>query len=129
MIEHELYNYDSTREVIEALKDEIIGSPPLPIGDQDNIQRTTVSDPTHAKAVKLTTNATLLYMERTIKEIDRALMVLGEDHNEIFELKYRQGKSWQAVADEIPVSRETYFRKRRDIILTVACNLGIANPS
>ena len=110
------------------MKDEIIGSPPLPVGEQDNIQRSTVSDPTFSKTAVLTSNVTLQYMERTIKAIDTALMRLDEIHNEIFEMRYRQGKNWRQIISEVPVSERQYFRKRREIILAVAVQLGLADP-
>jgi RinA family phage transcriptional activator len=128
MIEFELYNYDNTKEEIEAMKDEIIGRPPLPAVEQDNIQRTTVSDPTYSKVVTMTTNVTLSYMERTIKAIDRALQRLDETHNEIFEQRYRQGKNWRESLSELYISQDTYFKKRREIILAVAVQLGLALP-
>lgn len=125
MIEFELYNYDNTKEEIAALKDEIIGSPPLPAAEQDNVQRTTVSDPTFSKVATMTTNVTLLYMERTIKAIDRALMRLSESHNEIFDLKYRQGKNWKQVISETYISERHYFRQRRELIEAVAMQMGL----
>ena len=110
------------------MKDEIIDTPPKPACEQDNIQRTTVSDPTHNKAAKICSNVTLQYMERTIKAIDTALMRLDEIHNEIFEQRYRQGKNWRQIISEVPVSERQYFRKRREIILAVAVQLGLADP-
>ena len=128
MIEFELYNYDNTKEEIEAIKDEIIGGSPLPVGEQNNVQRTTVSDPTFTKAAVLTTNVTLLYMERTVKAIDRALMHLDEIHNEIFEHRYRQQKNWRQSLCELYISQDTYFKRRREIIHAVAAQLGLALP-
>ncbi len=128
MIEFELYNYDNTKEEIEAIKDEIIGGSPLPVGEQDNVQRTTVSDPTFTKAAVLTTNVTLLYMERTVKAIDRALMHLDEIHNEIFEHRYRQGKNWRQALTELCIGQDTYFKRRREIIFAVAAQMGLIQP-
>ena len=110
------------------MKDEIIGSPPLPVGERENIQRSTVSDPTFSKTALLCSNVTLQYMERTIKAIDTALMRLDELHNEIFEMRYRQNKNWRQIISEVPVSERQYFRKRREIILAVAVQLGLADP-
>ena len=110
------------------MKDEIIGSPPLPVGEQENIQRTTVSDPTFNKTATLCSNVTLQYMERTVKAIDTALMRLDEIHNEIFELRYRQDKNWRQIISEVPISERQYFRKRSEIIFMVAVQLGLADP-
>ena len=110
------------------MKDEIIGSPPLPISEQVNIQRSAVSDPTHNKTATLCSNVTLQYMERTVKAIDRALMQLDEIHNEIFEHRYRKNKNWRQTLSEICIGQDTYFKKRREIIIAVAMQLGLADP-
>ena len=125
MIEFELYNYDNTKEEIEVIKDEIIGGSPRPAGEQARVTNTAVSDPTFTKAAILTTNVTLLYMERTIKAIDRALMQLSESHNEIFELKYRQGNHWKQVLSKMYISERHYFRQRRELIEAVGMQMGI----
>lgn len=110
------------------MKDEIIDAPPKPISEQDNTQRTKVSDPTFSKTAVLTSNVTLQYMERTIKAIDRALIHLDEIHNEIFEQRYRQNKNWRQTLSEICIGQDTYFKKRREIIIAVAMQLGLADP-
>ena len=110
------------------MKDEIIGGSPLPISEKDNIQRSTISDPTFSKATVLTTNVTLLYMERTVRAIDRALMQLDELHNEIFEHRYRKNKNWRQTLSELCITQNTYFRKRREIIFAVAAQFGFICP-
>ena len=110
------------------MKDEIIDAPPKPISEQDNTQRTKVSDPTFSKTAVLCSNVTLQYMERTIKAIDTALMRLDEVHNEIFEHRYRQNKNWRQTISELCISQDTYFRRRREIINMVAMQIGFINP-
>ena len=110
------------------MKDEIIGSPPLPVGERENIQRSTVSDPTFSKTAVLCSNVTLQYMERTIKAIDRALIQLDELHNEIFEQRYRQNKNWRQTLSEVCIGQDTYFKKRRELIIAVAMQLGFIDP-
>jgi RinA family phage transcriptional activator len=128
MIEFELYNYDNTKAEIEALKDDIIGGPAAIMLDSDRVQKTSFSDPTFTKAAVLTSNTTLLYMERTLNAIDRALMRLSEEHNEVFEHRYRQGKNWRQSLCELCISQDTYFKRRREIIYAVATQLGLALP-
>lgn len=128
-IEFELYRYDETKEQIEAIKEEIIGTAtPTLKADKDRIQPTEISDPTCRKAVLLTTNVTLQYMERTVKGIERALMRLDEIHNEIFEQRYRQNKTWRQTLSELYIGQDTYFKKRREIITAVGAELGLFNP-
>jgi len=127
MIEFELYNYDNTKAEIETLKDEIISGPAIVL-EGDRVQKTTISDPTFARAAVLATNTTLLYMERTLNAIDRALMRLSEEHNEVFEHRYRHGKNWRQSVCELCISQDTYFKRRREIINAVAAQLGLALP-
>lgn len=100
----------------------------MPVGEQENIQRTTVSDPTFNKTATLCSNVTLQYMERTVKAIDRALMHLDEIHNEIFEQRYRQNKNWRQSIIELYIGQDTYFKKRRELIRAIAMQLGFIDP-
>ncbi len=122
-IEHELYNYDKTRQEIEDLRETIIEMPParevVPgVGH--------VSDPTARKAIKLLTSTTLARMSRTVAAIDRALARLADEHRRLFDLKYRQCLPWQRVCDELSASERTYFRLRHELVVMVACELGLA---
>ena len=122
-IEHELYNYDSTMEEIEFIRENIINAPPL----RDAVPGTGyVSDPTAKKATKLITNTVLMRMARTVSAIERALKRLNTDHRAVFELKYRQGLRRQQVCVEIPTSERTYFRLRRELVHMVALEMGLA---
>ncbi len=122
-IEHELYNYDKTRQEIEDLRETIIEKPParevVP-----GVGR--VSDPTARKAIKLLTSTTLARMSRTVAAIDRALARLTDEHRRLFDLKYRQCLPWQRVCDELSTSERTYFRLRHELVAMVACELGLA---
>ncbi len=123
-VEHELYNYDSTKRYIEDLRDSII---------HQTIPRETipgtghVSDPTARKAIKLVSSPVLAHMERVVNAVDKALKRLSDDHVSLFELKYRQGLSWRRVCAEMPTSERTYFRLRRELVLMVACELGLVD--
>jgi RinA family phage transcriptional activator len=127
VIEHELYNYDETKREIEQLKNELIETPPTPMHERMDIQNSEISDPTHSKAYKILSNTFITHMERTVRAIDRSLAQLDEIHNEIFELKYRQGKSWQIISIDMSISRPQYFKKRRELVRQVAYNMGFIN--
>mgnify|MGYP000872409590 CR=1 FL=1 len=122
-IEHELYNYDETKREIEELRMDIIEKAPL----KEAIPGTGyVSDPTARKAMKLVTSTALARMERTVRAIDRALARLTDEHRQLFELKYRQCLPWQRVCELIPLSERSYFRLRRELVLMVALEMGLA---
>lgn len=124
-IEHELYNYEATKKEIKELrKDIILSSPPREIVAANGDRH--YSDTVKVKAVKLVTSTALARMSRVVTAIERALARLTEEHRRIFELKYCQCLPWQQVCNEMPTSERTYFRLRRELVLMVACELGLA---
>ncbi len=128
IIEHELFNYDDTKAELEALKDQVINAPPPPPDERANVINGSVSNPTLTKTEKILSNSVITHMDRTVRAIEAALMLLDEQHNEIFEYRYRQGKNWREIVSVMPISERHYFRKRREIILAVAVQLGFVNP-
>ena len=128
VIEHELYNYDYTKEQVGQMRDEIlVGVTAMPT-DGDRVQSNRISKPTEQKGIDLASNVALGSMERTVKAIDRALLLLGEEHNELFELRYRQKQNWRTTVCDMGVPQQTYFRKRRELVYAVAAQLGWARP-
>ena len=125
-VESELYNYDETKKELEELQEDIRNSTPDMSGDVVKVGK--VSSQPEAKSIQLLTNKVLVRMDRTIKAIDKALSILGEEHNMIFELKYRQNLNWRQVVIEVPTSQDTYFRKRRELVQMVAVQLGLISP-
>ncbi len=123
-IEHELYNYDDTKKQIEQIRDSIINGTPAP---SEPVQ-SQMGNTTESKAIRLTSNIALIKMVETVQAIEKALSLLGEDHNQIFELKYRQALDWKQVVINMPTSQDTYFRKRRELVRMVAQRLGHINP-
>ena len=128
VIEHELYNYDYTKEQVGQMRDEIIVGVPAMPSEGDRVQSNRISKPTEKKGVALASNVALVSMERTVKAIDRALLLLGEEHNELFELRYRQKQNWRTTVCEMGMPERTYFRKRRELVYAVAVQLGLASP-
>ncbi len=125
VIEHELYNYDDTKARYRALKDDMINGMQA---DDDVRVQAGIGNPTSAKAMELVSNTELMYMAWTLRGIERALVMLDEQHNEIFEFKYRQRLHWREVMKEAHLSERSYFRKRRELITAVAVQWGIASP-
>ncbi|RKL62317.1 hypothetical protein DXT63_11850 [Thermoanaerobacteraceae bacterium SP2] len=67
------------------------------------------------------------HMWRIIRAAAKALEVLNEGHRKLYELLYVQNKPWQRTCAEMHVSERTFFRLRRELIVAVAANLGLAN--
>jgi len=53
--------------------------------------------------------------------------MLGDRHKELFKHKYQKGLPWQEVALEMDISDRTYFRLRRELVMTVGQQLGLLN--
>lgn len=123
-VEHELYNFDNTKEEIHAMREDIFHSSPAPsVTPLPSTNR--ISDTTGKKAVSLVTSRAISHMSRIVNAIEGALSRLNEDHLLVFELKYRQRYPWQRACDEIPMTRTTFFRVRRELIFMVAYELGL----
>jgi RinA family phage transcriptional activator len=123
-VEHELYNFDNTKEEIQAMREDIFYSSPAP-GVTPLTSTNSISDTTGKKAVSLVSSRAISHMARIVNSIEGAFSRLNEDHLLVFELKYQQRYSWQRVCDEIPMTRTTFFRVRRELIFMVAYELGL----
>ena len=122
-IEHELYNYDETKKELARYREEILEGTPF----QEVSVQTNPGNPTAQKAIKLTSSAFVVQAEKVISAIDRSLAILGVKHMELFEYKYQKGLPWQEVVLEMDISDRTYFRLRRELVMTVGQQLGLLN--
>ena len=122
-IEFELYNYQETKRELERYKEEILESTNIP---EVNVQ-TMPGNVTESKAIKITSSPFVMRAEKTIKAIDKALAILGEQHWRIFKLKYCDCMPWQEVCLEMDISDRTYFRWRRELVAMVGQQLGLLN--
>lgn len=120
-VEHELYNYSSTKKELEIYKDSIINETSLP----DVPTKSKLSDTTANKAIKLTTSTYITSSERIIGAIERGLKILGDNHNKLFRLKYIDCLSTREIYLEMNISERSYFRIRRELVITVAQQLGL----
>lgn len=122
-VEHELYNYDNTLVEMQNLREDEIDRTPT----RETVPgKGYVSDPTAKKAVNLVSSNAINRMTNVVKAIDRALARLTDNHRALFELKYRQALPWQQVCRELPSSERSYFRMRRELVIMVAVELGLA---
>lgn len=123
-VEHELYNYDNTKKMLQQYREAILESSP---GQQEIKVQTGTGDPTAKKAILLVSSAFIIRAEQTIQAIERSLAMLSEEHRKLFKLKYQDCLPWQEVMIELGVSERTYFRMRRELVITVAQQLGLIN--
>lgn len=122
-IEFELYNYQETKRELARYKEEILESTNIP---EVNVQ-TMPGNVTESKAIKITSSTFVMRAEKTIKAIDKALAILGEQHWRIFKLKYCDCMPWQEVVINMDISDRQYFKLRRELVIAVGQNLGLLN--
>lgn len=122
-IEFELYNYQETKRELARYKEEILESTNIP---EVNVQ-TMPGNVTESKAIKITSSPFVMRAEKTIKAIDKALAILGEQHWRIFKLKYCDCMPWQEVVINMDISDRQYFKLRRELVIAVGQNLGLLN--
>lgn len=122
-IEHELYNYEQTKKDLQLYREQILEGTAKP---EVSVQ-SSPGDVTQSKAIKLTSSTFVVQAERTISAIDRALDMLGDRHKELFRLKYQLGVSWPNITIDMGISDRTYYRLRRELVITVGQHLGLIN--
>ena len=121
-IEHELYQYDQNRRDLEEFREDVLeGTPKL---DNPGGSRSGPGDPTASKGMRLVSSSAIVKTARDLRAIDRALRRLTEDHRAIYELFYRENMPWERVTIEMPTSRRSFFRLRRELVFMVASEMG-----
>ena len=122
-IEHELYSYDETKRELARYREDVLEGTHFP----EVSVRSNPGNPTAQKAIKLTSSVFVVQAEKVISAIDRSLNILGDRHKELFKYKYQKGLPWQEVCLEMNISDRTYFRWRRELVMTVGQQLGLLN--
>jgi RinA family phage transcriptional activator len=126
-IESELYSYHDTLKEVNNLRidimfcteneDENVG------GGKDNRP----SSPTERIALRLSTHKKLILLEEVTNAIYTVYAGLPNDYQKLIRLKYwtkPQLKTWDGIAEEIPVSRRTAFNMRNEIVFAIGEVLG-----
>lgn len=127
-IESELYNYKNMVEELKEIQDDIISSSPAASGER--VQSSSLSDETASKAVRLISSARLKRLDETVRAIDVGIKILKTcpepGKYKLLEMKYFDCQYTDIrIAKELNISRETYFRWKRQIISLMAMHLGL----
>ena len=122
-IEHELYNYEQTKKDLALYREQILEGTAYP---EVSVQ-SGPGDVTANKAVQLASSAFVVQAERVISSVDKALTILGDKHNELFKLKYQLGVTWPNITLDMGISDRTYYRLRRELVVTTGQQLGLIN--
>ena len=123
-IEAELYGYLDTKKEIELMEEEILEGSPF---QEVAVQSGTTGDSTASKAIKLVSSKELLEVRRRVNAIEKTLVILQQDEYKLrlLQMKYFERKfSDIGIQQELHISRETFYRWRREIIKLVGSYLG-----
>jgi RinA family phage transcriptional activator len=122
-IEHELYNYEQTKKDLQLYREQVLEGTASPEVSVQN----SPGDVTANKVIKLTSSAFVVRAERVINAIEKSLDILGDRHKELFKLKYQIGVTWPNITIDMGISDRTYYRLRRELVITVGQHLGLIN--
>ena len=125
-VEHELYNYQSTKEDLKDMKEDIAESS---LGNLDyddfSSNKGYPGSTTEATVTDIITNKAIIRATKTIRDIEEAKNKLDEDKLKLFHLKYNNRMPWQQITMEIGISESTYFRWREEIVRETAKEMGL----
>ena len=124
LIESELYCYLETKKELEQLEEEILEGSAF---QEVCVQSSALGDTTANKAVKLISSKAIMECERRIKAIDKTLFILQQDETKLrlLQMKYFERRfSDIGIQQELHISRETFYRWRKEIIKLVGQYLG-----
>ncbi|WP_394139567.1 transcriptional regulator [Cytobacillus oceanisediminis] len=126
-IESELYYYKDTVREIEQLRKDIMFCNENEDENTGGGRNNLPSSPTERIATRLATHKRLNQLEEVANAIQKVYTGLPEDYQKLVRLKYwtkPQTKTWEGIAESIPVSRRTAFNMRDEIIFAIGEVLG-----
>lgn len=126
-IEKEIQDYHWTKKYIKRRREEIMN----PFNDDvdENVGSSGTSEPgrpTERIATKMMTDVTLRNMEEIIDAIDHVWYTVSEDHREVIQAKYWNGKrmNWDGVAMQVNMHRNTAMKLRKEVVMMIAEKIG-----
>jgi RinA family phage transcriptional activator len=125
-IESEIYSYSDTKKEIDRLRKEIMfgnSSNDENIGGNRSLEP---GRPTERIATRLLTHKRLRNMEEIVEAIDYSVNALTDEHRNLVRLKYwsRKRLSWDDLAIQLNMHRNTAMKLNRDVVYLVAEKIG-----
>lgn len=125
-IEAELYSYHDTLKEIDRLRKEIMF---CKSNDDENLgggRSSVPGRPTERIATRLLTHKRLRNLEEMAEAIQYTYETLTDEHKKIIETKYwsRKRLSWDDVATQCNMHRNTCYKLRREVVYMIADKIG-----
>lgn len=130
-VERELYDYPINRQTVDSYlenRETILTGIRQLLADGTSRPEGTISDVTYTKTMRLLVEAERA--ERAmfyVQAIDSVMAVLGEGERLLVQRKYFEAdkKTDQAIADELNVSKATFYRVRQEVVRKFALRFGL----
>lgn len=125
-IEAELYCYHDTLKEIDRLRKEIMFGKSNDDENTGGGRSSTPGRPTERIATRLLTHKRLRNLEEMAEAIQYTYNALTNDHKKVIETKYwsRKRLSWDDVAIQCNMHRNTCYKLRRDVVYLIADKIG-----
>lgn len=125
-IEAELYSYHDTLKRIKELRKHIMFDNDNPDENVGGGKSNIPGKPTEQIATRLVMDKRLEKLEEMAEAIKFAYNALTDDHRKVIETKYwsRKRLTWDDVAIQLNMHRNTAMKLRRDVVYLIANRIG-----
>lgn len=126
-IESELYSYHDTLKEIQQTRQSIMFDRETNDENVGGGRSSIPYSPTEAIATRLATHKKLGQLEEVANAIEKVYTGIPEEYQKLVRLKYwtkPQLKTWEGIAQQIPVGRRTAFNMRDEVVCAIAEELG-----
>ncbi len=125
-IEYELDHFEQYKRELEFERERILEASVSPTAVLGTIASTNISNVTLNKSIKLVEGTAILALERRVNAVERMLLVVTHEHKDFFnEYFLKKNKNIINVCHSIHISRETFYRYKKEIIITVGMEMGV----
>ena len=121
-VEGELRYYASRKKMIKEVEECIIAETPI---REVCIAPTGYSNVVMNKVFQLIDYRMLERWKETISAIDKSLLLLLDEHRELFDKFFIKKMHYRQVYLDMHISQAEFFRIRKDITISVGISLGI----
>jgi len=123
-VQTELSSYEETKKDLEELKAEIAETRAIDTAEER--RGSSIGNPTENKAASIITNKRLRRMEETIRAIEVVFNSLPPEKKRLVKMKYWDRRYTDfGIANELFISDRTFRRWNRNIITSIAKEMGL----
>ena len=123
-IVHELSALDKHKRELELLRMQILEGSPLPADGQPKGNQT--GNPTEHKATQLITSEGIMQLERSIKAVEQALIMVDDKGRDVYREVFAKGRrDNHKICIDICISYSALKRRKKQLIELTGKYLGV----